>query len=533
MKGVVVCPQPRAADVGARILASGGNAFDALVATAFAQMINDPFMGGIGGMGTLHYFSAATGHSRTLDFNNRAGSRVTPDMWAGDVKGRTAISRYSVFDDFRSEIGYGSIMTPGTLAGLGTFHESCCSMPWNSLLQPAIEHAMEGVIVTPHARQVWVAYAHPGTPDGLRRLATTPESARIYLHPDGRFYEPGERMVLTDYGRTLQRVANAGWRDFYTGSLAEEILSDFEANGAYVTREDLANYRVDEGIPLESGYRGYAVRSNNPPGSGVTVLQILNILDHFNLGGLEHGGAEHVHLVASAMAAAHMDRNRYLGDPRYVDVPVMQLIAPERAAFWAEKIRRGEKIGDAFEDIPGCTTHVTVWDAQGNVAALTHTLGTTAGVVTPGLGFNYNNSMKLFDPFPGNMNSMAPGKARTTGMSPTILFKDGKPVLAVGSPGGSVIISAVVQAIINIIDFGMSPVEAVTVPRIHCEGPVIHAEATVQSRVVDALRARGHQVQHSFYSFDPVMARAHAVCLVDGKLRGGADPRGGAGVAYG
>ena len=185
-----------------------------------------------------------------------------------------------------------------------------------------------------------------------------------------------------------------------------------------------------------------------------------------------------------------------------------------------------------MEEPAGCTTHVTVWDEAGNVAALTHTLGTSAGVVTPGLGFNYNNSMKLFDPAPGTMNSMAAGKARTTGMCPTILFKDGRPVLAAGSPGGSVIISAVVQAIINSVDFGMSPVEAVTAPRIHCEGKRVYAEATVQGRVVEELRGLGHEVEQGYLSFDPVMGRAHVVSALDGGLRGGADPRGGAGVAY-
>jgi gamma-glutamyltranspeptidase/glutathione hydrolase len=531
MKGVVVCPQPRAADVGAAILEAGGNAFDALVATAFAQMVNDPFMAGIGGMGTLHYCRAGEG-SRTLDFNARAGSRVTPDMWARDVRGRTEISRYAIFDDFRSEIGYGSIMTPGTLAGLGRFHEQTCSKPWAELLAPAIAHAHAGVVVAPHARQVWLMPAQPGIPDGLRRLRATAESARVYMHPEGRLYEPGEVMRLPDYARTLERVASEGWADFYTGALADEILADLEANGAYVTREDFASYQTEPGVPVQGRYRGYVVRSNNPPGSGVTVIQILQILEHFDLATAGHSSARYLDLLARAMAAAHMDRNRYLGDPRFADVPVEMLVSPERAAFWAEKITRGEPIGARAEEPVGCTTHVTVWDAAGNVAALTHTLGTSAGVVTPGLGFNYNNSMKLFDPAPGTMNSIAAGKARTTGMCPTILFKDGLPVLAAGSPGGSVIISAVVQAIINSVDFGMSPVEAVTAPRIHCEGPRIHAEATVQGRVVEELRALGHQVEHGHLSFDPVMGRAHVVSALAGRLRGGADPRGGAGMAY-
>jgi gamma-glutamyltranspeptidase/glutathione hydrolase len=171
-------------------------------------------------------------------------------------------------------------------------------------------------------------------------------------------------------------------------------------------------------------------------------------------------------------------------------------------------------------------------DAEGNAVSMTHTLGTAAGVVSPGLGFNYNNSMKLFDPVPNKKNSMAPGKARTTGMVPTMLLKDGKPVLLAGAPGGSVIISATLQAILNVVDFGMSPVEAVTVPRIHCEGLGIHTEATVPRSVIKELRALGHIVHQSVHSFEPSMSRAHVISTIGGRMRGGADPRGGAGVVY-
>ncbi|MGZ5672597.1 MAG: gamma-glutamyltransferase, partial [Burkholderiales bacterium] len=237
-------------------------------------------------------------------------------------------------------------------------------------------------------------------------------------------------------------------------------------------------------------------------------------------------------LVARAMAAAHVDRNEYLGDPRFADVPTAMLISKERATYWAEKIERGEFLGDNSQAPPSCTTHICTMDHHGNAVTLTHTLGTASGVVTPGLGFNYNNSMKLFDPIPGRKNSIAPGKARTTGMVPTMLLKDGKPVLIAGAPGGSVIISATLQAILNVIDFGMSPVEAVTVPRIHCEGKGIQAEATIQGPVVAELRAMGHRVVHSPHSFEPMMSRAHVISTLGGKMRGGADPRGGAGVGY-
>lgn len=532
MKGVVVCPQPRAADVGAEILAKGGNAFDAAVATAFSQMVNDPFMCGIGGMGTLHYYRADTGQSGMVDFYNRAGAKVRPDMWEKDFKGRTEISGYTLFDDYRSEIGYPAIMTPGTPAGLGTFHEQQCSMSWADLIAPAIAQAHDGVVITPHAASVWTRYRQPGIPDGMTRVTKTAECARVYLHPERRFYEVGEVMRLPDYARTLERLAKGGWREFHCGALSEEIAADLDANGSYVTHEDLSSYQPDLGQPVEGSYRGYTVRSNPPPGSGVTLIEMLQILEHFDLGSLNHASARHLDLVARAMAAAHVDRNEYLGDPRFADVPLAMLISKERAARWAERIKRGEFPGDGTQEPPGCTTHLCTFDANGNAVSLTHTLGTAAGVVTPGLGFNYNNSMKLFDPIPGRKNSMAPGKARTTGMVPTMLLEDGKPVLVAGAPGGSVIISATLQAILNVVDFAMSPVEAVTVPRIHCEGTGIQAEATIQRSVIDELRAMGHTVTHSPHSFEPLMSRAHVIASIGGRLRGGSDPRGGAGVAY-
>lgn len=532
MKGVVVCPQPRAADVGAEVLQRGGNAFDAAVATAFAQMVNDPFMCGIGGMGTLHYYRADAGHSGMIDFYNRAGARVRPDMWEKDCKGRTPISGYSLFDDYRSEIGYTSIMTPCTPAGLGLFHEQHGTLPWSDLIAPAIAQAEDGIVVTPHAASVWTRYWQPGIPDGMTRIRKTAECARVYLHPEGRFYEVGEVMRLPDYARTLDRLARGGWREFHHGSLGDEVARDLETNGSYVTRADIAAYQPDQGPPLEGSYRGYVVRSNPPPGSGATIIQMLQILEHFDLNQFNHSSERHIDLVARAMAAAHVDRNAYLGDPRFADVPTDMLISKARAMYWANRIENGDFWGNEELSPPSCTTHLCAMDDQGNAVSLTHTLGTASGVVTPGLGFNYNNSMKLFDPVPGRRNSMAPGKARTTGMVPTMLLKDGKPVLVAGAPGGSVIISATLQGILNIVDFGMSPVEAVTVPRIHCEGRGIHAEATIQRSVIEKLRSMGHQVFHSPHSFEPIMSRAHVISTIGGQMRGGSDPRGGAGVSY-
>ncbi|MEL0018367.1 MAG: gamma-glutamyltransferase [Rickettsiales bacterium] len=532
MKGIVVCPQPRAADIGVEILMAGGNAFDAALATAFAQMVVDPFMCGLGGMGSFQFFHAESGENGMVDFHARAGSLVTPDMWAADAKGRTEISGYTLFDDFRSELGYTAILTPGTVAGFAEVHARFCTKPLSALVAPAARLAREGTPVACFANDFLSRPMMAGVPGGLQRVSATEACKRIHLHPEGRLYKVGEIHRNPDMARTFERIAADGAEGFYRGELAAEISDDLSANGSFVTAEDLSTYKTRAGAPVKGTYRGYEVSSNPPPGSGVTLIQMLQILEHFDLAAEGHGSAGHIDLVARAMAAAHMDRNRYLADPDFAEVPVEMMVSKARAAAWAEKIKVGAFLGDGTEEPPSCTTHMSIYDEAGNAVSCTHTLGTGAGVVTPGLGFVYNNSMKLFDPYPGTSNSIEAGKARTTGMVPTMLFRDGRPAIVVGAPGGSVIISAVLQSILNIVDFGMSPLEAVTVPRIHCEGGAIHAEARVQGSVCRALVEKGHEVKQSAISLDPVMSRAHVVEIApDGTWRGGADPRGGGGLA--
>ena len=530
IKGIVVCPQPRAADAGAEVLRKGGTAFDAAIATAFCQMVQDPFMCGIGGMGTLQW-RTADGQQGMIDFHARAGAGVTPEMWAGESRGRSEISAYAIFDDFRAELGYRAIMAPGTVAGLARFHERFCRWDWKDLLQPAIRMARDGVAVTPFAHDFLIRKPQPGLPDGKRRASTTKACAALYLDASGEPKPVGEIIRHTQMAATFERLATHGAQDFYSGDIAGLIAEDFATHGAFVTAEDLDAYRVREGAAVIGTYRGYQICSNPPPGSGAVLIAMLNILEQFDFKGTHPGSLRHLDLVARAMGAAHEDRERELADPDFFDVPVARMISKERAAEWAARIHEGWLPGGKIGQPPSCTTHFSIWDAAGNSVSCTHTLGTGAGVVTEGLGFNWNNAMKLFDMRPGQPNSMAPGKARTTGMVPTMVLKDGEPYLIVGAPGGSVIISAVLTTIVNVIDFGMSAVEAVSFPRIHCEGGPVFCEARVQGDVVEGLRVLGHDARHSVISYDPVMSRAHAVLLRDGQVAGGADPRGGGGVA--
>jgi gamma-glutamyltranspeptidase/glutathione hydrolase len=530
IKGIVVCPQPRAADVGADVLRRGGTAFDAALATAFCQMLQDPFMCGLGGMGTLQYRDARSGRQGMIDFHARAGAKVTPDMWEADSKGRSAISGYALFEDHRAELGYTAIMTPGTVAGLARFHRSLCTWNWADLLAPAIRMAKEGITVTPFFADFLVRPPQPGLPSGMERVTKTAACAALYLK-DGAFHQVGDVIRHPRMAETLERLAAKGAADFYTGEIAGRIADDFGRHGAFVTADDLAAYTPVESPPVIGSYRGYEIASNPPPGSGAVLIAMLNILENFDFAGVHPGSVRHLDLVARAMAAAHEDREQWLGDPAFVEVPVETMISKARAAEWAKKIRDGWLPGGRIGSPPSCTTHLSVWDAAGNCVSLTHTLGTGAGVVTEDLGFNWNNAMKLFDMRPGRANSMAPGKARTTGMVPTIVSKDGEPWMVVGAPGGSVIISSVLTTIVNAIDFGMSAVEAVSFPRIHCEGGPVFCEARVQGDVVEGLRALGHEVRHSPISYDPTMSRAHAILLRDGRPTGAADPRGGGGVA--
>lgn len=555
-RGVVVCPQPLAADVGAAVLASGGNAFDAAIATAFAQMVADPFMCGLGGMGTLQYFrpdgapdssaeSAAdsasesgadfradSGEHGMIDFHNRAGSKVAPDMWEGNIRGLTEVSKYVVLDSLQNEIGYGSIMTPGTVAGFYELHRRLASKPWDELLAPAARLAREGLELPPFVVEFWHRPPQPGMPGAITRISASEACKKIFL-PEGRLFEAGELLRNPDMAGTIDRIGKGGADEFYRGGLSAEIAGDLEANGAYVTAEDLAGYEVRGGEPLRGSYRGFTVASNPPPGGGPCIIEMLHILENFDLRAMGHGSAGHLDLVARAMSAGHVDRETWLGDPEFGDVPVERLISKDHAAHWAGKIKAGAFPRLDQEMPPSCTTHLSIYDEAGNAVSCTHTLGYGSGMVTPGLGFVYNNSMSLFDAVSGRPNSIAPGKARNTAMAPTMLLDaQGKPFIIVGAPGSSVIISSVLQTIINIVDFGMSAVEAVSAPRIHCEGGALHTEARVEGRVCGELAAMGHEVKRRSISYDPAMARAHVVLIKDGRWQGGADPRGGGGVAY-
>lgn len=537
MRGIVVAPQPVAAELGAEVLEAGGNAFDAAIAAGFMQMVADPFMCGLGGWGSATLYRASTGSFEHIGFWPRIGSLMRPDMWTADVKGFTDLWRFPLFDDHRALRGYTSIMTPGTVAGFGEIHRRYASRPWADLLRPSIELSDHGYAVPEYVAEHVRAPMLPELPHPREKYAVGDAARALFHGPDGNMMNTGHPYRNPDQARSLERLASAGPADFYTGELAETIMRDFEANGAFVTRDDMAGYRPVVGPPLQASYRGHEISSSAVPGGGLLTLQILKVLEQFDIAAMHHNGPEHAWLVAGALAWAGVTRGRHLADPAFAHVPVEELLSEAYVADIAERLRRGELPDRKKLNKPGFTTHISVMDEQGNCASITHTLTTCAGIVVPGTGFTWNNCVSLMDPIPGRPNSYEPGKARASAVSPSIIRKDGRPWAVVGAPGGWSISSAVAQAISNMIDFGMSPVEAVSAPRFHSEGDPVYCELRVPQRTVAALRARGMNVQQSLRNYERTFAKVQVAMVdEDGRFRGGSDPRkdgGGVAVAHG
>lgn len=533
MRGIVVAPQPIACEAGREALERGGNAIDAAVATAFAQMVVDPFNCGLGGFGTMHVFVAETGEDTILDFHGRVGSRAHPSVFAQDVLGQIEghAERYAV-RAHANQVGYRAITVPGVVRGLGLAVKRSARLSWTELLQPAIALARDGFVVDGELYRSWTEPTEPGHLDTLTRAQTTEACAAIYTR-DGCLHRPGEVVRQPDLARTLETLAAEGPESFYRGPLARRISEDLERHGAFVTAEDLADYEVEVRAPVIGPYRGHEVSSSPPPGSGVQVLEILNILEGYDLGAMEPTSAEYVHRWIQAQRYSFADRTRYLGDPRFVEVPVERLTSKAYAAELRRRIDAGVTavVPKVDERGGGHTTHVTTLDGAGNAVSFTHTLGTSAGVVTPGLGFMYNNAMYQFHPLPGYPNSIEPGKRRITGLSPSLVFKNGRLRLALGAPGGTRILTAVAMTIVNVIDHGMTAVEAVSAPRVYCDGAVARLESRVFHGVAQALSARGERLACSEFGYDPFFSPVQAI-LVDpetGRATGASDPRAGGG----
>ena len=323
---------------------------------------------------------------------------------------------------------------------------------------------------------------------------------------------------------TLRLIQRDGIDTFYKGEIADRIDADMQANGGLMRKADLETYRVGRSDPIETLYRGLRVASCHPPGGGVMLLEMLNILEHFDLAGMGHNSTDYIRTVCEAMKTATADKEMHVGDPAFVNVPLDRLTGKEYAAECAARIQRGERahVERVTAESPQ-TTHVAVVDAQGNCVTMTHSLGMPSGVITDGLGFMYNGCMAVFDPRPGRAGSVAPGKSRFSSLCPTIVFDGDKPNVVIGAPGGTQIAMGVLQALLNIIDHDMPIDRAVSVPRFSSTSNAIDITNRIPDYTVEPLRADGYEVIRSALTFH--IAAVHGITIAaDGALSGGADP---------
>jgi gamma-glutamyltranspeptidase/glutathione hydrolase len=485
---MVTSNHPLASLAGTEMLVQGGNAIDAAVATMFALSVVEPMMTSIFGSGFLT-IRLADGTLTTID-NYGTVSLAAYDSMFEPIPGSLDNDVVGGLND----TGYLAVSTPGTLLGWATAVERFGRLPLSTVMAPAIRFARHGFRVSPYLRSI--------TEMSQDALARFPASAEVFL-PGGGLPEVGSVIRRGDYANTLERIGAAGPDWLYRGPLGEMVAEDMERNGGLLTMADLEGYRVYERAPVRGTYRGYEIVSMAPASSGGThIIQMLNILEGFDLGELGFGSADTVHLIAEAMKIAFADRFRYMADPETTNVPVEWLTSK---AYGAERRAQIDPVRSqtysAAQQPDGegrSTTHCCAMDDEGNVVSTTQTLNSGFGskVTVPGTGMLLNNCMHLMDPNPGRTNSIAPGKRILSSMSPTIVLKDGKPFMAIGTPGGVRIFGSVMQAIINVIDHGMMLQEAVEAPRLWDRGPTLELETGFADlpELRAELERRGHAI---------------------------------------
>ncbi len=527
--GMVVAAQPEAVEAGAATLRAGGNAVDAAIAAGLVAGVVDPQMCGIAGFGNIQVYLPDQGVHRCIDFHAKSPAATKPDQWEDLIVGETRDGFGFVLEGNVNDVGYQSIATPGSLLAYFEAQTTWGVHDWDRIVAPAIEWAQQGFAVRPQVTGWWSDGASMGRADNIERLRHSSTGRDIYFRPDGSVKRVGDVVANPDLAETLRLIAAGGADVFYNGRIAERIAEDMAANGGLLTDADLSSYRTTGNDPLRGTYRGLDVTSNHPPGGGVMVIEMLNILENFDLAALGHNQVDYVRTVTEAMKRATVDKDRFVGDPAHVDVPVDRLLSKEHGADHARSIEDGHRASVArvaYE--PKDTTHVCVVDADGNAASMTHSLGMPSGVITDGLGFMYNGCMAVFDPRPGQANSLAPGKSRFSSLCPTMVFDNDQLRYVVGAPGGTQIAMGVTQVLLNAIDFDMSMIEAVSAPRVSGTSSAIDVANGVPWSVSDALEAEGYDVIRSPRTHD--FARVHGIGVRDGVLEGGADP-GSDGVA--
>ena len=524
-KAMVVAPQPEAVEAGIEILRAGGNAVDAAIATAFVQGVVDPLMCGITGFGSMAIYRADTGVHEYIDFHAPAPEAATPDMWEDLIIGEARDGYGFTLKGNVNDVGYQSICVPAALKAYAVAHERHGKLPWADLVEPAIRWAREGWAVRPHVHQWWSMPSEMGRVSNRDRIAYTPASKALYCREDGSPKQVGDMVYNPDLAQTLSLIARDGADTFYTGEIAESIVADMEAHGGLITAADLASYEPRILDPITSTYKGFTVTTNHPPGGGPMLLEMLNILENFDLATLGHNSPEYIRIVGEAMRYATIDKDRFIGDPMFVDVPVEKLISKDYARTLSERIAAKEKADvPRFSADGKCTdtTQVSIVDHDGNCVSMTHSIGMSSGVVTDGLGILYNGCMGVFDPRPGLAGSIAPGKARFSSICPSIIFRDGSPYIVVGAPGATQISMGVLQTILNVLEFGNSMSDAVSLPRFSATSNAIDVTNRIPRFVTAELEKEGYQIIRSPMSFG--VAWVHGIRMTKNGPEGGADP---------
>jgi gamma-glutamyltranspeptidase/glutathione hydrolase len=529
-QGMVVSQSAIASEVGAQILRDGGNAVDAAVATAFALAVTHPTAGNIGGGGFL-VWRPASGEPLAYDFREKAPAAAHPEMWL-DENGEYSFQIH--------HLSHKAVGVPGTVAGLRLAWEEQGSMPWESLVRPAVELARGGFRIS-HGLAGSLARV-------LERMAPYPASVAQFSK-EGTPYAPGEILRQPDLAASLDRILESGSAGFYEGETAELLAAEMAANGGLITLEDLKNYRAVVREPIRGEYRGYEIISMPPPSSGGTAMvQMLNILEGYDIAGNGFGSAANMHLMAEAMRRAYSDRALHLGDPDFnPGIPIARLTSKDyaedlRATIDPERASVSSPSSFEWTTESGETTHFSVVDKDRNAVSLTYTLefGYGSGIVVPGAGFLLNNEMDDFAASPGQPNqfglvegennAIVPGKRMLSSMTPSIVLDpEGALKMVVGTPGGPTIITTVYHVVSNVIDHGMGLQQAVESPRVHHQAwpdQVFYEEGGLAAETLDGLAARGHEL------FERGLSGDVSAILVEGSsLLGVADPRRGGGAS--
>ncbi len=524
--GMVASQNRTASRIGADVLEDGGNAVDAAVAIGFALAVTVPRAGNIGGGGFMLVYDAKSKETTAIDYRETAPLGATRDMFL-DADGNA--------DPQLSRNSHKAAGVPGTVAGLYYAHQKFGRLPWARLVQPAVSLARDGITVTKDLADQTAYFKD--------RLCRERTSCEYFYKEGGEPYAFGERLVQADLAWTLQLIAEQGARAFYHGDIADKIVAEMERGGGLVDKASLAAYEPSVRQALRGEYRGYAIDAMPPPSSGgVHVLQMLNILEHFPVAEMGAGSADNVHLLAEVMRLAYADRSKHVGDPDFYPVPVDWLASKDYAAQLAKTIDM-QRARPSSDVAPGVappyesedTTHYSVMDVDGNVVSNTYTLNLTygSGVAVAGAGFLLNNEMDDFVSKPGvpnaygllggEANAIEAGKRPLSSMTPVIVFSGGEPWFATGSPGGSGIITTVLQMIVNVIDHGMNIADATHQPRMHHQWypDQLRIEAGYGPDTIRLLEARGHEVSVR----NTIATSLQTVAYKDGLFRGASDPR--------